>query len=377
MFTLLKNAYVFAPEDMGINDVLLCGNKIIQVESNIQFVHTRGITVDLEGKTLVPGFIDQHVHIIGGGGEMGFRSLIQPVTVTDCVLAGVTTVVGLLGTDDYIKNVKTLVAHTKTLNLGGITAYCLTGAYEYPPPTVTGSVKEDLLFIQEVIGTKLAMSDHRASYVTRDELLRLASQVRVAALTSGKVGVIHIHMGKEVSGMNMLMDIVSTTDFPIKHFKPTHVQKCLEHAKAFWKRGGWIDFTASSNPNSVAELILSLGTGSDTSRITLSSDANGSAPVWDEQNNLIGMGVGRLTSLYDVVRCMVVDFGVPLNKAICYITKNVANSLEIFPQKGTIAAGSDADLVILDNDYRINSVISGGQFLLDNNQILVKEFYRD
>lgn len=67
-------------------------------------------TVDAAGKPLVPGFIDLHVHITGGGGEDGFSSRAPESRLTDFTTAGVTTAVGLLGTDGIARSLETLYA---------------------------------------------------------------------------------------------------------------------------------------------------------------------------------------------------------------------------------------------------------------------------
>lgn len=134
-----------------------------------------------------------------------------------------TTLVGLLGTDGYTKSPELLLAKTKALNNEGITAYCLTNSYAYPPRTITGSVANDILYISEIIGCKLAIADHRCSHPTRDELIRLVSDIRMASLVSGKVGELHVHVGASPEGIEPIMDIVRTTDIPISHFRPTHL----------------------------------------------------------------------------------------------------------------------------------------------------------
>ena len=42
---------------------------------------------------------------------------------------------------------------------------------------------------------ELALSDHRSSQPTRDELLRIASDAHVAGMISGKAGIVHLHLG--------------------------------------------------------------------------------------------------------------------------------------------------------------------------------------
>ena len=88
--------------------------------------------LDGSGLTAFPGLVDQHVHFTGGGGECGFRSRVPELSLTDFTTAGVTTAVGLLGTDSATRSPKALLAKTKALNEEGLTAYCLTGAYDIP-----------------------------------------------------------------------------------------------------------------------------------------------------------------------------------------------------------------------------------------------------
>lgn len=137
---LIKNAQVFAPKALGKKDVLLAYDKILEIADCIEPWRDDLTVIDAAGKMLVPGFIDQHVHIVGGGGEGGFETRTPEFQLSKAVTSGVTTLVGLLGTDGYTKSPELLLAKTKALNNEGITAYCLTNSYAYPPRTITGSV---------------------------------------------------------------------------------------------------------------------------------------------------------------------------------------------------------------------------------------------
>ena len=70
-----------------------------------------------------------------------------------------------------------------------------TSNYAYPPATITGSVKGDLFAIPECLGVKIAMGDHRSSFPTDQEVLRLLSEIRVAGMLTGKTGFLHVHCG--------------------------------------------------------------------------------------------------------------------------------------------------------------------------------------
>lgn len=326
--------------------------------------------IDGSGMTAVPGFIDQHVHVTGGGGEGGFESRTPEVNLSSMIKAGVTTVVGLLGTDSFTRSVESLVAKTKALKREGITAYCLTGAYIYPSPTVTGSVAKDIVYIDEVLGCKLAISDHRASRPTKEELIRLVSDIRMAALVSGKPGVLHLHVGGIGRTLDDIMEICEEAEIPIKHFRPTHLDCHPEAAKVFMAKGGWADFTAEPSQTDVLYKVIK---DAGIERLTVSSDAGGSIPVWNEAKDaVIDVKVGGMRPLYEIIRNLVVDFGVPMEDAIQLITSNVAKALELYPRKGCLHEESDADLVLLDQELHVDTVMAKGRLMMHGKRLMAK-----
>ena len=372
---LLKNAEVYTPAYAGKRDVLIGGERILAVEPELS-PNLPGVQVyDAKGKLLTPGFLDQHVHVTGGGGEGGLHTRTPELLLSDTVKSGVTTLVGVLGTDGVTRSVEGLVAKTKALNNEGITAFCLTSAYQYPPTTLTGSVMRDIVYIQEVMGCKLAISDHRGSHPTREEIIRLVSDVRMAGLLAGKPGVLHIHTGAAPEGIEPIMEIVRTTDISPYHFRPTHLGKVLDQAIAFTRMGGYSDITTKDDTPTMVHQILEEAV---VERITMSSDSNGSMPKWDaKREHIIGMGVGKMTNLYRTVRRMVTQEGIALETALPFITSNVAKALALYPRKGAVQAGSDADLVLLDQDLNINGVIARGRCMMLDGEVLVKGTFEE
>ena len=367
---LIKNAQVYAPAFLGKRDVLIAGGQIAAMDEELSPILPDLEVLDAKGKTLIPGLIDQHVHITGGGGEGGLHTRVPELQLSAALRAGVTTLVGVLGTDSITRSVENLVAKAKALTNEGITAYCLTSAYQYPPITLTGSVMKDIVFISEVLGCKLAIADHRGSHPNREELIRLVSDIRMAALVAGKPGVLHLHTGAAPDGVEPIMDIVRTTDIPIYHFRPTHMGRRLDQVVEFTRMGGYADITVKEDTASTFHQLLA---EADADRITLSSDSNGSMPRWDaKRQHIVGMGVGQIGDLYRTVRKMAAEEGIPLETALLFVTKNVAQSLMLYPRKGAVAVGSDADLVLLDQDLEIDSVIAKGRCMMLEKELLVK-----
>lgn len=372
---MIKNVDIYVPNPIGKGDILVCAGKIAAIGENLDCSFLDCEVIDGHGLRAVPGFIDQHVHVLGGGGESGFKSRVSELHLSDCIESGVTTLVGMLGTDGVSRTIENLVAKVKGLTEEGITAYCITGSYEYPSPTLTGTVKKDVAYISEVLGVKLAISDHRSSNVSRDELARLATEVRIGALLSGKVGQVHMHTGVGKSGLSDVIAVVKDSDIPIKHFRPTHCKNQLGDAYIFNEMGGYIDFTAGTSPEVAGILKDALAKAKHPELITLSSDSNGSMPIWGPSNELIGMGTGKMTTLFSTVKDMVLNEGVRFEDALRLITENVAKALEIYPAKGTIKVGSDADLLLLDENLEIDFVMAKGQVMKRDKVQLVTGYF--
>ncbi len=386
MAVLIKNGEVYSPDYRGKQDVLIIGPKVASIAANIDAGAVAKVFPDLEvvdgaGKLVAPGLIDQHVHLIGGGGEMGFKTRTPEVVLSKVIEAGVTTVAGLLGTDGHARDVETLYAKAKGLEEEGITTLIYTGSYKTPSVTITGSVARDIMFIDKVIGVKMALSDHRSSHFTFDELTRLASDARVAGMLSGKPGIVHIHMGGGKSGLDLVHRAVAETDIPVTQFLPTHVtrtESLFDQAKAFAKMGGRMDITSFGElhvtgklkpSRAVAECIKD---GVPPGNVTVSSDGNGSVPRYDGQGNICGIGVGSLATSLLTLKNLVAAEGLDLSAVLPFFTVNPARILGIYPTKGTIGPGGDADLIIMDKGLNLETVFAKGRKMMDRGQVIAR-----
>lgn len=369
MLYLLANAQVFAPEDLGVRHLLVGGGRVLAIVNDPDDVHVPDITVvDLEGHRILPGFIDGHAHITGGGGESGFSSRVPALPISRFTSAGITSVVGVLGTDDTTRDTRSLVAQAYALREQGLGAWCHCGGYHVPPVTVTGSVRDDIVFIEPIIGVgELAVSDHRSSQPALDEILRIASDAHVAGLISGKAGVLHLHIGDGDRGLAAIRKALSQTEIPARVFNPTHVnrkQALFEEAIELAEKGCVVDITAFP----VAEgedawaaddaLLRYLDSGAPAGNVTISSDGGGCLPVFNAEGEVTEMDIGDPASLAATLKRLL-DRGADLEQILPAFTSNVARLLRLH-HKGRIAVHGSADFVILNANNSLSGVMLEG-----------------
>ncbi len=369
---LLTNADIFAPEPLGRQHLLIAGGKLVWMGAQKPGVPAGTPMTDLQGQRVVPGFIDGHVHLTGGGGESGFASRVPAPALSQYTRAGVTSVVGVLGTDDCTRHTRDLVAQALGLREQGLSAWCHTGGYHLPPVTLTGRVRDDIVYLDPVIGLgEVAISDHRSSQPTLDELLRLASEVHVGGLITGKAGILHLHLGDGERGLELVTQGLTLSELPARVFNPTHVNRkraLFDEALGLARQGCVIDVTAfpvaqDEDAWSAHEaLVRYLTSDAPAQNITVSSDGGGCLPVFDDQGQMLSMDVGHSGSLLDMLQGAVAS-GLRLEDALPAITANPARLLRL-AGKGVLAIGSDADLVCLDDSLRITDVMALGRWHL-------------
>ena len=372
MFHLIKNANVFAPQAMGLCHVLVVAEKIIYIgahEPVLDDIFDVEV-VDLAGESLVPGLIDGHAHITGGGGETGPASRVPPVFLSQFTHSGVTSVVGVLGTDDLTRNTQSIVTQAYSLREEGMSAWCHTGGYHVPLTTLTGSARSDIVFVDPVIGVgELAISDHRSSQPTLDEFLRIASEAHVAGLMTGKAGILHIHMGDGKRGLELVREALDHSEIPARVFNPTHINRnktLFEEALPLSLRGVRLDVTAfpegHSDPGwSAAEAFLRYRKGDfPLDKLTISSDGGGCLPHFNEEGEPVRMGVGCSSTVSETLR-EILSHKVPMAQALAPFTTNVADLLKL-SHKGRLQQGKDADMVVLDKHNNITDVMARGRW---------------
>lgn len=376
MLTLIKNAKIYSPKYIGVKDILIAFGRIISIDKRIEPIANITNVINADGKFVVPGFIDQHVHITGAGGKYGFSSMTPEIMLSEFTTCGTTTAVGLLGTDGTARSIKTLYAKTKALSDEGMSAFMFTSFFGTNPITITNSIQDDMIFIDQVLGCKVAISDERSDFPTAHELLKYLRAVSVGGMISGKKGILHIHLGKLDSRMDVIMELVKDFQYPIQNISPTHVARTkslFEQSIEFSKLGGMIDISTGGTKYTepYEAVIYALDKGVSINNITFSSDGNAGIGITDESGKLIGFKKAPVDLNYKQIQLLVQNGGLNLEEALKIITLNPAINLGL-KTKGKIEQGYDADFCFLDDNLNISDVIANGNIMIQEYKIIKK-----
>ena len=380
---LIKNIEIFAPESLGKKNILLSYDKIAYLSPQVDipdknFPEIK--VIDGDGLTAIPGLIDLHVHITGGGGEGGFTTRVPELTLTNFTLNGITTCIGLLGTDGTTRSMGNLLAKARCLEEEGISTYCWTGCYQMPTRTITDSARNDIILVDKIIGVgEIAVSDHRGSHPSEADLIHLASEARVGGMISGKSGILQMHIGDGKKGLMPVFDIVNDSEIPVDNLLPTHVNRnslVYKQSIEYAKNGGFVDITTgirhedddASNASDVYQTMLNEGIS--PYNITMSSDAGGSMPIFDKTGKLLKLTAGLPSTNMVTIRECILDKGISVEETLIPLTSSPAKLLKL-KNKGRIAEGYDADLILMDDKLNIHTVICKGKIMVDNYKPVV------
>jgi beta-aspartyl-dipeptidase (metallo-type) len=383
VWTLIRGARVFDPGDRGIVDLLILSGRIAVVGTHLSV--PRGIgegeVLEASGRIVVPGLIDGHIHVMGASGLGGPATRTTDLQIDHIVTAGVTTVVSPLGADSLSRSIPALLARAAALEAEGISAYCYTGGWKVPVPTLTGDPQADVAFVDRIVGVKVSISETLAPACSTDDLCRLAQAAYVGGRLAGKAAVLHAHIGDQPEGLAPLQEVQRRTGVPSDRLVATHAnrnphlwQQALEYART----GGSIDLTAMQRPETgharairPAKAILeALAAGVPAIRITLSSDSGAAYPRLDAAGHETGWYMAGPGCLLHTMRELVED-GLTWGQAVAFATRHVADLLGL-RHKGRLAEGCHADLVFLTDSGQVDRVYGHGHLLVEGGNPIVR-----
>lgn len=373
VFCRICTPALYAPANLGAQELLVGGGRILAIGPDLataaQALGARDI--DAPGRVM-PGLIDQHMHFIGGGDGDGPLARMPELSFTDIASAGITTAVGLLGSEVEAKNLNQLLRKANELDRLGLTTFIYTGSMQLPAPFLTSSIRSDIVLIDKVIGAKSAIAERIFPNLDFPALAALAGELLQAKANSGKASLLHLHVGRLKTGLEPLFELMEKLDFPASMAVPTHINRSpavtplFEHGIRLAKAGGTIDFTCCLGPldnlpvglDPVAAVKRALDAGVAIENITLSGDSGVAVP-----DGAGGMCAVAPSILFRDVRRLVHEGRLSWDMALLPTTVNPARVLGLSGRKGVIAAGADADLLFLDEDDRIAAVMAGGRFV--------------
>jgi beta-aspartyl-dipeptidase (metallo-type) len=381
-WTLIRNGHVFDPEDRGVADLLILNGLIALVQASLA-VPTgigEGEVVDASDRIVLPGLIDGHIHVMGASGPGGPTTRTTDLQIDRIAAAGVTTVVSPLGADSLSRSVAALLARAAALDAEGISAYCYSGGWKVPVPTLAGDAQADVTYIPRVVGIKTSISERMAPVRSIEDLCQLAHAAYMGGRLAGKRAVLHAHIGDHPDGLAPLQEVERRTGIPADLLVATHVNRndhLLSQGVKYAKSGGSIDFTAMQRPETGhAEAIPpakaikeALAAGVPSARITLSSDSGGAYPRVDEGGQAVGQYMAGPECLLHTMRELVLD-GMTWGQAVAFASRHTAHLLGL-ERKGRIAAGGDADLTVLTRGGEIDRVYGRGRLLAKDGEPIV------
>ncbi len=359
MLSIFKDGDVFIDGKFERTDVVVCHDQIEKIgkvhDSALRDSNLEIEVIDCQGHYIVPGLIDSQIHLAGGSGESGFLSQPPRILIEECIVGGITTTIGTIGTDTTTKTMSNLIASVKAFKEAGLSSYAYTGGYEIPPATVTGRVRDDMIYVEEIIGLgEVAIADCRVPEPTPDQLARVIVDAYVGGTLTTKAGVSRIHVGPSPRRLAVIREMAERNDVQYDHLYFTHMDRSPELLKEgveIAHKGAVIDLDIHER-DLCSWYKRYMDFGGPLSQLSFSTDAGACGPneLWGEIQNCALKGSYKLEQL------------------IPHVTEVPARILKL-RSKGRLGDRQDADfLVVSHRDLEIRDVMANGSFFYRNHK---------
>ncbi|MBZ5661120.1 MAG: N-acetylglucosamine-6-phosphate deacetylase [Acidobacteriia bacterium] len=371
-------------EDIADGVVVIQGSKISEVGPRGQVVLPRGAReIPAKGKTVVPGFVDVHIHGAGG------RDVMAGNAESLEIIAGT---VARYGTTSFVATTVTASQAETCESVGGIARFILKSSQfaarelsaeilgiHFEGPFISkarrGVHPEEWILppSTEVLAEFLKEARGTAQILTLAPELPGAFDLIAAARQAGLV----VSIGHTDANYEQALAAI--------HAGATHAAHVYNAMRPFSHRGTGVLGAVLTSPKVSAELIADnvhvdeaamrmLVDLKTPERVILVSDGTSATGMPDGKYQLgklqvkVSGGVCRNTegklagSTLTLDRALrnIVALGVPLASAVRMVTANPARQLGLGSRKGILAPGADADLVFLDDKLEVSGVMTRG-----------------
>ena len=379
----LTHARLVTPFRVADNHtVLVHDGRIVRVGTpNEVHVPDDAVVEDLTGLTVAPGFVDLHVH---GGAGYDFADADPEAIEEACrfhVRHGTTSLLATLALtepEEFLRRIERLA----TACSRGAGQRVLKGTHLEGPfvnPQISGALNPEHVWpastenwakLEKVAGASLKLMTIARELPGALEVMRVAARRGVVlALAHSKAPFEQIEVAID-NGLTQVTHMFNAMD-PMHHRRPGVVTGALlcNELKVHLIADGLHVHPA------VMRLLLNV---KGASGIVLITDAVRASGMPDGEYELTGRSVqvtdGRVTlsdgtlagssvTMEEAVRVMVEQAGASLTDAVRMASLNGARVLGIDRTKGSLAVGKDADLVVLDNGFRVHMTIVGGEIV--------------
>jgi len=349
----------------------------VSVPANAKRIEARGIT-------LVPGFVDVHVHGAGGHDVM---------EATPVALDAVAATLARSGTTSFLATTVTAAPDVLCASAVGIAKYI---SAQTQNGGAAGSPRAEILGIhfEGPFISPARRGVHPVEWIAASSLALFARMIEAAAGTARI-----LTLAPEISGGIELVDAAREAGIvaALGHTDATYEQAMAaiahgaRHAahvfnamRPFSHRDTGVLGAVLTSSQVTAELIadgihvdeaaMKLLLSAKPEKVILVSDGTAATGMPDGKYRLGNFDVqvtggvvrnseGKLAgSALTLDRALrnIVALGIPLDEAVRMLTLYPAKLLGVESRKGIIAAGADADLVFLDSDLEISKVVTRG-----------------
>ena len=382
---LIHAERAFTPfEEISDAVVVIKGSKIAAVGQRGKVDLPRSAReVQASGKTVVPGFVDVHIHGAGGRDVMeGCREALEVIAAS----------VAARGTTSLVATTVTASEKETGDSVAGI-AHFILNASQYAARELSAEVLG--IHFEGPFISSARRGVHPAKWILRPSLEILAQLLKEArgtglilTLAPELPGALELIAAARKAGLVVSLGHTDATYEQAQaaiEAGASHAAHVFNAMRPFSHRGTGVIGAVLTSPKVSAELIADgvhvdeaairmLLATKTTERVILVSDGISATGMPDGKyqlglfevkvsggvaRNAEGKLAGSTLTLDRALRNMVA-LGVPFASALRMVTANPAQQIGLGARKGVLAPGADADLVFLDDKLEVSGVMTRG-----------------